>query len=265
MTGGASNIDCLPMASFPRTDLHVHATRYRKHGRRDDMTVAGVVRRCEEVSLQVVGIVEHLNSDAKHPVQCLEGLVEEFRGVSSELSLLVGAELDILDGRGVVSGSQEIKDRLGLDYFLGAVHGLVEDASSAGEFFERYHKLVMGAVEGCPFVDAIAHPWCVGRALEARGLVDEWSFERIPERYRRELAQALAECGKAVEVNAKAQAAFADPAFREFVRSCRDAGVKAMAGSDAHSMERIGDSRVVDEFLMEMAFPAEQIWTPARR
>ena len=229
------------------------------------MTVSGAVRRCEELSLEAVGIVEHLNSDPKHPVECLEALVEEFRGVSSEVSLFVGAELDILDDQGAVSGSQEIKDRLGLDYFLGAVHGLGKDVGSAAEFIERYHALLMGVVEGCPFVDGLAHPWCVGRTLKARGLVDEWGFGLIPERRREELVQALAHRRKAFELNVKAQPDFADPAYREFVRSCREAGVKVMVASDAHSMERIGESRLVDEFLQGLAFPAEQVWTPPWR
>ena len=229
------------------------------------MTAAGVVRRCEELSLQVVGIVEHLNLDPKHPLRCLESLVEEFRGVSSKLSLFVGAELDVLDDRGTVSGSQEIKDRLGLDYFLGAVHGPGKEAGSAAEFIERYHTLLMGVVEGCPFVDGLAHPWCVGRALKARGLVDEWSFERIPEKYREELVQALARHRKAFEVNIKARSDFADPAYRQFIRTVRDAGVKVVVGSDAHGMERIGESRVIDEFLQELAFPVEQVWTPPWR
>ncbi len=247
-------------AGLPRTDFHIHATYYRARGRRDDMTAAGVVRRCEELGLEAVGVVEHLNRSPKHPLKYLREMAEEVRRVGSALRLFVGAELDVLDEKGAVTGSRAVKDELGLDYFLAAVHGLAGDVSSTEEFVKANHSRLMGVVENCDYVDVIAHPWCAGH-----GVRGEWSFGRVPKRCLRELAQALAENGKAYEVNSKAERDFADPAYREFVRGLRGAGVKVAVGSDAHSMDRIGASRVIDAFLKDLGFSAEHLFSPGAR
>ena len=244
---------------FPRTDFHVHASYYRSEGRREEMTVSGVLRRCEEMSFEAVGVVEHLNRSPKHPLECLRALAAEAREVSSGVALFVGAELDVLDERGAVTGSEETKNELGLDYYLAAVHALATAAPSTEEFVEKNHRRLMGVVENCPAVDVIAHPWCAGRSLGAGG---GWSFERVPEKYRQELTEALAGSGKAFEVNTKAERDFPDAAYRDFIRGLRDAGVKVAVGSDAHSMERVGASRVIDEFLGELGFSSGQLWTP---
>ena len=241
----------------------MHATYYRTHGRREEMTVSAIVRRCEELGLDALGAVEHLNESPEHPIECLRALAEEARGVSSGLALFVGAELDVLDERGTVTASEEVKRELGLDYFLAAVHGLVSDVSSVEEFVERNHRVLMGVAVNCRFADVLAHPWCVGHSLEARG-IDGWSFERLPETRQDELIAALAENKKAFELNARARQDFADPAYREFILKLRDAGVKLAVGSDSHSMEKLDASECIGGFLEEMDFPAGQIWTPER-
>ena len=246
-------------SEIPRTDFHIHATYYRDRGRPEDMTVADVVRRCEELSFDAVGIVDHLDGSARHPLAGFDGLMHDFRKADTRIRLSAGAELDILDEKGSVTGSAELKERLGLDYLLAGVHRLLKEMTSIEDLIDRYQRIMMGVLENCDFVDVIAHPWAGAHAVGE----GKWSFDLIPQHYRGELLQALSERGVAIEFNTRWRRDLADPAFREFMREIRDARVKVAVGSDSHAMEGIGASFVLDGFLDEMGFPAEQIWMPS--
>jgi hypothetical protein len=83
------------MSTWPRTDLHIHATQYRLQGARPEMTVRNVARQLEGDGYAAAGIVEHLDTNPKHPLSCLEAMVAEFRLLSGSRSgtpaLFVGA------------------------------------------------------------------------------------------------------------------------------------------------------------------------------
>jgi len=252
------------MNNWPKTDFHIHATVHRLGNPQEDMTVANLVRRCEALSYSSIGIVEHLNRSPKHPVSCLEELVKELRSVSSSLDLFVGAELDMVEEGISVPGARAIKERLGLDYFLGAVHGVGADVAGAEAYIADHHRKLMALVEDCDFVDVVAHPWVYGHKFVQRGIIDDWRFATIPEEMLEEFVQALADHGKAIELNGKARKDFDDPAYRQFVRMLKDAGVAISIGSDAHRMEAVGTTSPLDDFLQRMDVPSEQIWTPRR-
>ena len=250
------------MNNWPRTDFHIHATRYRLGESREEMSVAAIVRRCEEHALSAVGIVEHLNRSPKHPLECMDALAEEFATVSSDLSLFLGVEVDIEDENGTVTASSETVERLGLHFVLAAVHGLNARPATIDEYIEYYHRALMATVERVDFVDVIVHPWTARQPLARQGVSDECPFGRIPEPCLLEFAEALADRDKAVEINRKAHKDFDDPAYRRFLAILRDRGVRISLGSDAHRMDAIGTTFAADRFLQEIGFPPEQIWTP---
>jgi len=61
-------------------DFHIHATAYRLGNPDPDNTVQTILKRCDDLGFAAVGVLEHLNLSAKHPVSCLRSLVQEFRG-----------------------------------------------------------------------------------------------------------------------------------------------------------------------------------------
>jgi len=249
------------MQNWPRTDLHIHATRYRTDGAREDMTVANIVRRCEELSLSVVGVVEHLSPHPKHPMSCLADLVAEFRTVSSPLAIFAGSEIDVLDAEGSLCAPDDVKERLGLDFVLAAVHAMPSTVRTVEDYIAEHHRRTLAVIERVPYVDTMAHPWVYARRMaDKHG--EAWSFARIPQTQQREIIQAAVEHHVAIEVNSKAQPDFADPAYRDFLIRARDAGVRFTVGSDAHDMDRIGRSFPVDEFLTQLGFTPDHVWTP---
>ncbi len=254
------------MAGIPKTDFHMHASYYRAtdRGRNGDMTVANVVRRCQELAFDSVGILEHLNDNSAHTLEALEELVGDFRDVSSDIDLYVGAEFDVDDENGTVSGSREIKERLGLDFCLASWHSFryLTDFASAADFVDRYHRSMMDVVEKCDFVDVIAHPWDAVRWLVDDGVIDSWRFEMLPERYRAELIAAMRENEIAIEVNGRNLQFFDDESYCALLNDMRRGGVKVSVGSDAHKMPRIGESFKLDALLEGMGFTADDIFLP---
>ena len=243
---------------WPKADFHVHATYYRAWDVRPDMKVADVVRRYEELGFSAVGVVEHLDSSPKHPFSCLRALVEEARGLSPRLSLFLGAEVDVReDGR--LTCPSGLKEELGLDFLLVAVHGIGEMPDTVEEFVDIYHRALMAAAisEG----DVVAHPWTWRPPLDE----GEWGFGRIPEEYLKEFAEALADTGKAVEVSRKAVRDFPDPAYRKFLQGVLQAGVGVSVGSDAHDRKLLGTTDDVDRFLQEIGLKPDQLWSPQRK
>jgi histidinol phosphatase-like PHP family hydrolase len=251
------------MTDWPRTDLHIHATRYRLRGARAEMTVANILRRLERDAYATVGIVEHLDSDPKHPIACLEALVGEFRTMSGVPDLFVGAELDYQGGAITVPQAPAIKRRLGLDYYLAAAHGVGEGVTDTAAFIEDHHRRLMGIVT-CDQVDIVAHPWSEGHGHARRGRIEKWAFEMIPEHYLRELLDAARYYGKAIEINRKALADAEDPAFRAYLQMLGDADVAFTVGSDAHSMERVGSTAALDALLQEAGLDRAHLWRPTR-
>jgi histidinol phosphatase-like PHP family hydrolase len=255
------------MAHWPRTDLHLHATHYRLEGARKEMTVANIARRLEGEGYLVAGIVEHLDTNPKHPLACLEALVAEFRSFSSSRSgtpsLFVGAELDY-QGTGIsIPEAPALKERLGLDYYLAAAHGVGEGVTSTKAFIEDHHRRLMG-IAACPYVEVVAHPWCGGHGFARRGRIEAWRFESVPERYLTEFVDAVRQSGKAIELNAKVLADAGDPAFARYLRLLRESGVPVTVGSDAHSMERVGSIDPLNALLQRAGFVPQRLWTPSR-
>jgi len=225
--------------------------------------VTHIVEHLEARSYAAAGIVEHLDTNPKHPLRCLEALVAEFRSLSSSLDLYVGAELDYQGAGITIPEAAALKRRLGLDFYLAAAHGLGEGVNSAAAYIEDHHRRLMGIVERCDDVDIVAHPWSEGARFASRGQIEAWRFERIPERYLREFIDAAVHHGKAIEVNRKALAVADDPAFRRYLGMLRESGVPVTVGSDAHSMDRIDVIDPLNALLQDAGFTPDCLWRPA--
>jgi histidinol phosphatase-like PHP family hydrolase len=242
--------------------MHIHATHYRLVGAQKDMTVTAIVQHLEARSYASAGIVEHLDTNPKHPLCCLESLVAEFRSLSCSLELYVGAELDYQGDAITIPEAPMLKRSLGLDYYLAAAHGLGEGVTTTAAYIEDHHRRLMGIIECCSYVDIVAHPWSEGARFAQRGQIETWRFERIPERYLREFVDAAAHHGKAIEVNRKALATADDPAYQRYLCMLCKAGVPVTIGSDAHSMDRIDVIEPLNALLQDAGFTPDCLWRP---
>jgi len=194
-------------------------------------------------------------------VHCLEALVAEFRTVSSACALYVGAELEFQGGAISVPEAPRLKERLGLDYYLAAAHGVGEGVASTQAFIEDHHRRLMGIV-ATPYVDIVAHPWVEGRKFAERGLIEAWGWDLIPEDYLREFVEGAAATGKAIEVSRKVLPDAQDPAFQAYLRLLRDVGATVTVASDAHALPGPGATAPLTDLLAAAGFAPERLWRP---
>jgi len=246
---------------IPRTDTHIHATRYRADRARADVTVAAVLARCAEVGLERVGVIEHLGGQ-RHPLECLLELAAEFRSIPHPIEARLGTEIGILGGGRTVDMDESVRDEAGLDFVLAGEHGVPPGVEDLDEYLEWSHRKLMAVAEGAAWVDVIAHPWRVARGLATRTREGGWEFSLVPERRIVELADALAATGKAIEVHSSAAGDFADPAYGRMIDTMLARGVRLALASDAHRLEHIGGAEPAHAFLTARAVAPEMIWFP---
>ena len=246
---------------IPRTDTHIHATRYRADGPRADVTVAAVLARCAEVGIERAGVIEHLGG-RRHPMACLLELAAEFRRIPHPIEARLGTEVGIAGADGAVDVDEGVREQAGLDFVLAGEHGVPPGVTELDEYLDWSHRALMAVAQGCAWVDVLAHPWRVARGLAIRTRETGWSFSLVPERRVVELADALAQAGKALEVHSSAAGDFGDPAYGRMIDTMLARGVRLALASDAHQLAHIGGAEPAHAFLIARGVPPELIWFP---
>lgn len=247
-----------------KRDFHIHATAHRLGNPNKDNTVQAIIARCAELGLDIVGIGEHLSLSSKHPVECMQSLVQEFRKIDPPMECFVGAEVDVLDRNGKVTCSPELKKELGLDYLLGSFHTGTWDqvSSDVHSFVEEEFFRLIGMMENCPHINVVAHPWRAGIKWEHNGSIPKWSFDLVQDEYQNRLLESALKYGMAVEINAGVEEAMEDGAYARFALKLKDAGVPISIGSDAHKIKNISRAIHVAEFLDKLGIGDRHLWRP---
>jgi histidinol phosphatase-like PHP family hydrolase len=245
-----------------KRDFHMHATAYREGNSKPDHTVRALIDACVSLGLDVIGVGEHLNRSAKHPLHCYQWLAEEYRTLTPPIKCFLGAEIDILDRDGNVTCSPETKKELGIDYLLGSVHVGTADFSDIGQYIKEELARHLGMMKNCPHVSVVAHPWIQGIRWERAGLVPRWSFELIPADFQDSLIDTAKKHGKAIEVNFGKNETVDDDCYTGFIRKIVAAGVLLSIGSDAHEMGGLSRSLYITEFLNGLGIEDRHLWRP---
>ncbi len=189
-------------------DLHIHSN-YSD----GCCSIAEIARKARSLRLKAIAIVDH---SIEHPKGIDERKAkmrqEEIDDAASAYGIKIygGIECGI-----DAAGNIHLPD-YGFDFVIASVHEFVDGTS--------YYERVLACVENCEF-DILGH------AFSRR-----FGFEtEIPEMSER-LAEAIKDAGIAVEINASHRC---PP--DSFLQLCDELGIPYSIGSDAHSMEMIGN------------------------
>lgn len=273
-------------------DLHVH-TVYSKDVKDTKLSFENIVCRAEEKKIAGIGFANHyhpgFNALAAEEITSSRTFVSTYRG---PLSVHLGIEASILDQEGRITLTE--KERLLFDYAIASLHPNFPDVTefpvaNVGKFIDFLHYLYLN-ITAHPLVDIIGHPW----NLHAKSVYDNTRsfygicknildispaacFDKIPDSYFEEFAQAVKERNKAVELNAygvatkeirplygedeKERNEFG-ASYLRFYRILAQRGVKLTVGSDAHSLDRIGDTLLLEHYLKLLGVNEEQLWWP---
>ena len=233
-------------------DYHTH-TVY-SHGKG---TVLENALRAKEIGLQEIAITDHgfeqLAFGLRH--REIPQLVKDCREASemTGLRVYVGTEANLCDEQGRTDLKKE--DYKDFDIFLMGIHRFVKFTSfydfwnllmrnslhttlhiKPSKSLIRYNThAIVNAIKNYP-IDVITH-------------LNYQSFCDVTE-----IAKAARDYGTYIELNSK-KVHLSD----EEVEAVRDTGVQFIIDSDAHSVDRIGDTALVDKLLERVDIPREQI------
>jgi len=233
-------------------DYHIHTARCGH-------AVGGMweyVAEARSKGLEEIGFCDHvpmywLPAEERNPGLAMEecelpGYVDQVLGMRRSclpFSIRLGVEVDYV--RGQEEKVREILAAYPFDYVVGSVHyidGWDFDAPDQAEEYRnrdidqvyvRYFELLCQAAESGLF-DIMAHPDLVKKF----GYRPRMNLDGL---YRR-VARAFARAGVCVEVNTAGLRVPAGEIYPApgFLRICREEGVPATVGSDAHAPDLVG-------------------------
>jgi putative hydrolase len=195
-----------------KEDFHVH-TNYNDHSS-PDLDVASAVRYAESIGLRTLAFTEHVRRESNW----IERYVNEIESNNTRpsLKLITGFEAKILR-----DGSIDCLSKYSEDYFIIASFHTIYGNK------EIWMNAIKNAILN-PDVNVIGH------------LAPEPSFSLDSEELI-EICELLKEHGKIVELNAK----YNRPPI-DWVRKFKEHNVEFHLGSDAHSLNEIGEfSRII--------------------
>lgn len=197
-------------------DYHVHSN-YNDHSA-SDLTVKNIIARGEKIGLRVIALTEHVRRTSDWIPRYLEEIRAETAAANNnKLKLIPGFEAKILK-----DGSIDCCEEYSRDYFIVAsFHTIFGDK-------RIWIEALTSAIQN-PDVDVIGH------------LAPEPTFDLNDEELS-DLASLIFSNRKIIEINAK----YHRPPSRWLLKF-KEHEVKFHLGSDAHSLEEIGNfSRVYD-------------------
>ena len=198
-----------------KEDYHIH-TNYNDHSA-SNLTVKNVVMEAERKGLEIIAITEHVRETSKWLPSYLIDISNYIQKTS--VKIIPGFEAKILS-----DGNIDCREEIARDYFIIA------------SFHTKYHdkaiwiNALTKAIEN-KYVNVIGH------------LSPESSFQ-IDSKEIEEFAELLIKHGKIVEINAKYQMP-PESWIKIFIRR----GVKFHLGSDAHSLNEIGNYESIIKLL----------------
>jgi histidinol phosphatase-like PHP family hydrolase len=190
-----------------KEDYHIH-TNYNDHSP-SNLTVKNVVMEAERKGLETIAITEHVRETSKWIPSYLIDISNYIQ--KTNVKVIPGFEAKILS-----DGNIDCREEIARDYFIIA------------SFHTKYHdkaiwiNALTKAIEN-KYVNVIGH------------LSPESSFQ-IDSKEIEEFAELLNKHGKIVEINAKYQMP-PESWIKIFIKR----GVKFHLGSDAHSLNEIGN------------------------
>ena len=196
-------------------DYHIH-TNYNDHSA-SNLTVKNVVMEAERKGLETIALTEHVRETSKWIPSYLMDISNYIQ--KTNVKVIPGFEAKILP-----NGNIDCREEIARDYFIVA------------SFHTKYHdkaiwiNALTKAIEN-KYVNVIGH------------LSPESSFQ-IDSKEIDEFAELLIKHGKTVELNAKYQ-----KPPESWIKIFMKRGVKFHLGSDAHTLNEIGNYESIIKLL----------------
>jgi len=242
--------------SAQKSDLHIH-TVYSGHSA-PDMTVKNIINKAEELDLDEIAITEHSFDWHLGPKGNFDLIRSEVDAINSDLTIHVGMEIDP-DSNNIGKLVFEDFDKKKLYPLLVGTHGFPGIARGWHEKFQMTSlekKFVystwftmMEKIIARGIIDILAHP---GRLIMQNEIIKEFDSTVLKDFER--LFSIMKENHTAFEINESLFRRFPTERLREsyknLIRLAISSNLKITYGSDAHSLEKIGNFQLTKELDM---------------
>jgi histidinol phosphatase-like PHP family hydrolase len=248
-------------------DYHIH-THYLGCGNAT-MQVEAIVRRAEELGLRSIAITDHLNTLDRLPDH--QKIRDELVRLETGIEVYFGCELNILDLNARLPYGSDVARQMGFELALAGVHGTwLDPADRTPEAILTRQTELLIKLASCPMVDVVVHPWWFPPQEYAESLAGWFrSMGAVPAEMTRDFAQAAADNGVAIEVNATAcllpdyypeslRASYAD-----YVAQLLEHGATLSICSDAHDIGQLGTTAAAEEILERLGVPDDRVYHPS--
>jgi putative hydrolase len=204
-----------------KEDYHVHCN-YNDHSM-PDLTIQNVLRRAKEIDLETLAFTEHVRKTSDWIPKYLKEIESQVKnyqyGNNSNLKVISGFEAKIL-----ADGSINCPEEYSKNYFLiASFHNIYADK-------KIWINALKKAIEN-PYVNVIGHI-----APEPTFTLENSEVDA--------LASLIVKNRKIVEINAK----YSRPP-RDWIATFNGRGVKFHLGSDAHSLQQIGQFEKISDLI----------------
>ncbi len=246
-------------------DLHIHTALIGCAN--DTMGVPELLGRCEQEGIMSVAITDHLNRPDQLPTHHL--IKQQLREYEGPVQVTWGVEANVIDpATGAISVVEEHVEEMGFELVIAGPHSSYHEEPDVRSIVDLQHRLMMQVVAN-PLVHVLVHPWWFGRREFDSGVL-AWltDLQQWPEAQIRELGQAAAETGTAIEMNASAiiNSPIYGPEFlADYKRAfgiLLEEGAKFTTGSDAHNIDQLGRSSDAAEYLEAIGATDEDLLVP---
>lgn len=242
-------------------DAHTHTTM--SDGRN---SLEENVRCAEAVGLEVLVVSDHYYPERLDLRDYVRAVVEA--DAASPVKVVPGIEVAVQDSEGRLRLTSE--DRALVRYVLadigGATRGIaVDPPASLDRFCANVFRALLAVVQN-PLVDALAHPFNLGR------FPANVTPAQLPRSGLRELAAAMFEHDVAFEIMNQMCWWFPDVPVHQFSLEYADVlalfaeqNVKFVIGSDAHSCGAVGNDRWCQHVMRLAGIERSQVLDLSRR
>ena len=239
-------------------DYHTH-TIYSHGGgvRHGKGTVLQNVQRAKELALEPIAITDHGFEQMAWGLKRKEfpQLIEDCRAAAQAtgLNVYVGMEANLCDENGRTDMLET--DYAQFDVFLMGIHRFVKFST----FRDLWNLLIRNSIH-MVFKNHVPqslirfNTTALIKSIEKNpiDIITHLNFQSFCDVV--EVAKAARDCGTYIELNSK-KVHMTD---EELARVC-DTGVRFVIDSDAHSPERVGDTKLVEDMLSRVDIPRERI------
>lgn len=218
-------------------DLHAHSNI--TDGKN---SVYEMVAAANQKGMEIFAITEHVRKDSSWIREYVEA-VEKAKNYGG-CKVILGFETKLLDMDGTLDIPKHAQERAELLicslHRIPGIHDMGGDLAISDLDKNKTKGIYIEALKAIcknPSVDVIGHPF---------DLLQRHNIPMPNEDEMHGIAKVISAYGKAVEINTN----YNMPPV-EFIRICRDYGIKFSIGSDAHDVSRVGDISGALEMLAQ--------------